>query len=397
MKWWARTPAQQDLRRRFGIGARRAGRRARVHAAGAEQGSAAQRDQDLITTGQVFDELLAERTARLKASSTLLASDFALKRVLATRYDAEAWRETLASAAGYQERIGVERNWIVDDLSEFLVGVPAGAPRGESIAGFSPLAEALEAQDAASAVAMVDRRLFQLVAVPVFGPDAIGFLVLGQAIDDAFAVRPANTGSDISFPLAHACSHRPGQCKHGIDCCRWARTGRHSGIGTLFKNPFCSRWTANGFFHSSSRSTTDRCNLCMHWCRVLRCRAGPATYAAVAHRAGRCGCAAQHAGGRNCASGSITEPVKALVAGMREVLAGNLHYRVRIEREDEVGFLARAFNEMVGGLEERERINDTFGRFVSRDVAGAVLGGRVPLGTAWGSSSCCRTSAASPL
>ena len=67
--------------------------------------------------------------------------------------------------------------------------------------------------------------------------------------------------------------------------------------------------------------------------------------------------------------GRITEPVKALVAGMREVLAGNLHYRVRIEREDEVGFLARAFNEMVGGLEERERINDTFGRFVSRDVA----------------------------
>ena len=72
------------------LDARRAGRRARVHAAGAEQGSAAQRGQDLITTGQVFDELLAERTARLKASSTLLASDFALKRVLATRYDAEA-------------------------------------------------------------------------------------------------------------------------------------------------------------------------------------------------------------------------------------------------------------------------------------------------------------------
>jgi adenylate cyclase len=78
-------------------------------------------------------------------------------------------------------------------------------------------------------------------------------------------------------------------------------------------------------------------------------------------------------------AGSITEPVKALVAGMREVLAGNLHHRVRIEREDEVGFLARTFNEMVGGLEERERINDTFGRFVSRDVAEAVLGGRVPL------------------
>ena len=34
---------------------------------------------------------------------------------------------------------------------------------------------------------------------------------------------------------------------------------------------------------------------------------------------------------------------------------------------------------MVRGLEEREQIKDTFGRFVSRDVAEAVLNGRVPL------------------
>jgi adenylate cyclase len=64
---------------------------------------------------------------------------------------------------------------------------------------------------------------------------------------------------------------------------------------------------------------------------------------------------------------------------MREVLKGNLRYRSKIEREDELGFLARSFNEMVGGLEEREHIKDTFGRFVSRDVAAAVLDGRVPL------------------
>ena len=34
---------------------------------------------------------------------------------------------------------------------------------------------------------------------------------------------------------------------------------------------------------------------------------------------------------------------------------------------------------MVDGLEEREHMKDTFGRFVSRDVAEAVLAGRVPL------------------
>src|SRR4029079_768051 len=72
-------------------------------------------------------------------------------------------------------------------------------------------------------------------------------------------------------------------------------------------------------------------------------------------------------------------PLQGLVAGMREVLRGNLQYRSRIERHDELGFIAKSFNEMGDGLEERELIRDTFGRFVSHDVAEAVLTGRVPL------------------
>jgi adenylate cyclase len=64
---------------------------------------------------------------------------------------------------------------------------------------------------------------------------------------------------------------------------------------------------------------------------------------------------------------------------MREIPRGNLRQRIQIDRNDEIGFLSRSFNEMADGLEEREHIKDTFGRFVSRDVAEAVLNGRVPL------------------
>src|SRR5262249_43127553 len=59
-------------------------------------------------------------------------------------------------------------------------------------------------------------------------------------------------------------------------------------------------------------------------------------------------------------AGGIIGPVRTLVTGMHEVLRGNLRYRSRIEQQDEIGFLARSFNEMVGGLEEREHIKDTF-------------------------------------
>jgi len=78
-------------------------------------------------------------------------------------------------------------------------------------------------------------------------------------------------------------------------------------------------------------------------------------------------------------AGGITSPLQSLIAGTREVLRGNLKHRTQVKRDDEIGFLTHSFNEMVEGLQERERIRDTFGRFVSNDVAEAVLGGQVPL------------------
>ena len=78
-------------------------------------------------------------------------------------------------------------------------------------------------------------------------------------------------------------------------------------------------------------------------------------------------------------AGGIAAPLQALVAAMRRVLAGDFGQRLHVRREDEIGFLAGSFNEMVAGLEERETIKETFGRFVSRDVATAVLSGQLPL------------------
>ena len=54
--------------------------------------------------------------------------------------------------------------------------------------------------------------------------------------------------------------------------------------------------------------------------------------------------------------------------------------RIPETRWDEVGRMARAFNEMVSGLNDRERMRDLFGRYLSREVSEAVLAGRVSLG-----------------
>ena len=339
-------------------------------------------NRELLTTGQVFDDLLRERAARLKSNSVLLASDFALKRVMATHFDRSNFDvDTLASAAvNYQQRIGVELLWITDETGSLLTISPGVLRAERSIAKFPPIEAALRTEEAASAIAEVDGSLFQVVAVPVFGPDVIGILLLGHVIDDALAARlKEETGSDISFVTDTRvyASSLPAR-----DRSRALAGGERR--ARLLRE---SKGTSSLLEVENERFLSLAMPIDAHLAQPLYAlvqgsydRALAPLYALQLRIAG-IGLAALAVAlliGIGLAGG-IIQPVRTLVAGMHEVLEGNLRYRSKIDREDEIGFLARSFNEMVGGLEEREHIKDTFGRFVSRAVAAAVLDGRVPL------------------
>ena len=339
--------------------------------------------RELLTTGQVFDRLMNERATRLQNSSVLLASDFALKRVIATHLDRATYdADTLASAAlSYQTRIGVELVWITDEDGVLLAVSPGDAHIGRSMASLTPLREAIETQDSATGIAAIDGRLFQLVAVPVLGPDVIGFLLLGHVIDDAFAARlKSDTASDVSFVTddrVFASSLPPpsrekylpsGEFRAGL---LRADADHRLSLLTIGGARFLSLVVPVGAHipkpvYALVQGSYDDALAplrALTWRIVLI----GATALAIALLI----CVGL--------AGGILGPVRTLVIGMHEVLRGNLRYRSRIERQDEIGFLARSFNEMVDGLEEREHVKDTFGRFVSRDVADAVLAGRVPL------------------
>ena len=338
--------------------------------------------RDLRTTGQVFESLLQERATRLQTNSTLLASDFALKRVFATHFDPTSYDpETLASAGlSYRQRIGVQLVWMTDEAGTLLAASPAKDRIGQSLAAFSPLKEALEGQAATTAVVEVDGQLFQMVAVPVFGPDVIGFLMLGQTIDDPVANRlKLDTHSDVTFLTASK-----------VFASSWASSGQGRSQSaaqlpsmlreTQQRNPALLTIGAERYLslvvpivahaplplYALIQGSYDRALAPLH---ALQWRIAIIGTVALA--------GALITG--IFLAGGITGPVRLLVGAMQEILRGHLHHRIRIERNDEIGFLARSFNEMADGLEERERIKDTFGRFVSRDVAEAVLNGRVPL------------------
>jgi adenylate cyclase len=383
MKWWARS----RLRTRIFVAFSALLLAALAATLGFTQfviGRDAERSlsRELVTTGEVFERLMRERAARLQTNSTLLARDFALKRIIATYFDPESYDAgTLASAAqSYQARIGVELLWITDDAGSLLVGLPR-PPGGGSIAEMSPLRDALETGTGGTGVSEIRGKLYQLVAVPVFAPDIIGYLVLGQPVDDAFARQLEEaTGSQVSFLTAER-----------IFASSWDAQARERHLPPPQARPAIlqradaertSLLTLGGErFLSLSLPVEASLSQPLHALVQGSYDQAIAPLRALQRRIDAIGGAALLLAlliGIGIARG-ITSPLQSLVSGMREVVRGNLGYRSRIEREDEIGFLARSFNDMIAGLEERARIKDTFGRFVSHEVAEAVLRGDVPL------------------
>jgi class 3 adenylate cyclase len=71
---------------------------------------------------------------------------------------------------------------------------------------------------------------------------------------------------------------------------------------------------------------------------------------------------------------SIIEPMDQLIERMKTVAKGDFTSRSSVLTADEIGQMKGHFNSMVEGLEERERIRDTFGKFVSMEIAEKIMG-----------------------
>ncbi|MEB4209780.1 adenylate/guanylate cyclase domain-containing protein [Mycobacterium sp. 94-17] len=75
---------------------------------------------------------------------------------------------------------------------------------------------------------------------------------------------------------------------------------------------------------------------------------------------------------------SIADPISEVVNAMARVQFGELNAQVALSERSEIGWLQSGFNEMVGGLRERERIRDLFGRHVGTAVAALAVESGMP-------------------
>ncbi len=70
---------------------------------------------------------------------------------------------------------------------------------------------------------------------------------------------------------------------------------------------------------------------------------------------------------------NVQRPVSALVRRMKAVAAGDFDCKTSVLYADELGQLKGHFNMMLDGLVEREKIKDTFGRYVSMEIAEKIM------------------------
>jgi len=300
---------------------------------------------ELQVTGTVFARMLHERADVLLAGARLLAADFALKRVIAT-YD-EATLDSVAQ--NHQQRIGVDLLWITDESGRVIGDSRGGERRAPSLAGLPEIADALRTGEATASVGVLDGELLRLVCVPVLGGDVIGFLVLGERIDDATAQElHASTGSHVAFAAGDrvlATSSAP-PTRAGLEA-----------ILPLAPGPdFVTEIEGTRYFSLAvavpTRGTTPVVALLQRsydeaLAPLVRLRTRILLIGLGALALGLL-IAAWIAQG-------ITSPVKKLVAGTRQIGEGNLGYHVDGARDDELGVLARSFNAMSEGLANRER------------------------------------------
>ena len=76
------------------------------------------------------------------------------------------------------------------------------------------------------------------------------------------------------------------------------------------------------------------------------------------------------------AANSVATPLKRVEEAMAAVERGDLETGCAVVANDEIGAVAEGFHRMLRGLRERERIRETFGRYVTREIRDEILAGR---------------------
>lgn len=306
-------------------------------------------ERQLAVASRQFQRVVAQRNADLARSAAVLSFDAGLRRTLASTDDPATLRSALTSFRG---RVAAGLVALLSLEGELLADTRDGVPAGAVYAQLQQLADESESAQA-SGYAVIDGVLTSITMVPLRAPNIVAWVAIGFPLNEAF-IGDLKAATGVEVTLRHA-----------------DRT-----LATTVSAPaeFVSRRI------SVPVTGNPPATVVLQYSRDEKL--------APARRLERV-LAAIFAGtlvlGVVLAAGvarTVSQPVQQLAAHTRHVAAGDYTARVELDRADELGELARAFNAMSAGLAERDRVRDLLDKNVSPEVAaqllrdGAALGGQ---------------------
>lgn len=151
--------------------------------------------RNLLAGQRVFNLLREDNNRQLAQSASILSSDFAFRKAIATA----DYGTVVSTLNNHGARIKADVMLLVGTDGKLIADtLPAG--HAEQSFQFPELITLAEQQRQADAMVVLDGGLYQMVVVPVLGPLPIAWLVVGFSIDDKF-VRSLQsvTALNVSF------------------------------------------------------------------------------------------------------------------------------------------------------------------------------------------------------
>ncbi len=326
---------------------------------------------------RVFGRLTKNRVQRLTEETRILSMDFAFKKAFVVADHGT----TLSALVNLENRIQADMVMLVSLEYDIIADTSRPELTGKPFSHYT-LMETCEEEGEASCIVPINGDYYEIVIVPLLAPDPVAWFCIGFLIDDLLVkefqelvlsdvsllrVDPENSWSNIASTLSPNLLE---SLLRTVLAESW-ETGRSISF-QMDDREFVTLITALQEEHNSSiyavlqRSMQEvlepyhrlRKTLILFFLGVI------ALSIVAAFMISR----------------TVTRPVQILVKGVREINKGSYDYRVSISQRDEMGELASAYNSMVEGLEERERVKDLLGKVVSTDIAHELLNKKVELG-----------------
>lgn len=329
---------------------------------------------DLATATRVFDRVVAARAELLGTSARAVAGDFAFRTLFAAATDEATLQSAFRSA---RERVSADFVALADLDGALLAAT--SPPDPATLAALVGKADVAPTAEATAFGRTVSGRLYTLVIVPVRAPAIVAWLIVGHHIDDTFAAELRDqTTVDVSFAVG------PDLLATSLPPSLATALAAQLSTPALPAGAIVSADLAGGTALLSARPVTltgDDTPLQVIRQFSLDEKLAPARRLARALIAVALAGLALAAALGVLLARRLSRPVQALAAHTRLIAAGDYTTRLELDRADELGDLARAFNAMSTGLAERDRVRDLLDKNVSPAVAarllreGAALGG----------------------